>query len=41
MILKYGLGMLLLGIVAIAIASIIIYFIFRKVKNDMERQTKV
>ena len=36
--LTYGLGMLLVGIIAITIASIIIYYVLRKVnKNDMER----
>jgi|32_taG_2_1085360.scaffolds.fasta_scaffold33251_2 predicted permease len=39
MILKYGLGMLLVGIIAILIASIIILYVFRKVEkdDDMER----
>jgi uncharacterized membrane protein YhiD involved in acid resistance len=36
---KYGLGMLLVGIIAILIASIIILYVFRKVEkdDDMER----
>jgi hypothetical protein len=39
MILKYGLGMLLVGMIAILIASIIILYVFRKVEkdDDMER----
>ncbi len=39
MILKYGLGMLLVGIIAILIASIIILYVFRKGEkdDDMER----
>ena len=39
MILKYGLGLLLVGIIAMFIASIIVYKVFRKVEkeNDMER----
>ena len=39
MILKYGLGLLLVGIIAMLIASIIVYQVFRKVEkeNDMER----
>ena len=28
----YGFGMLMMGVIAIAIASIIIYFIFKKIK---------
>ena len=39
MTLNYGLGLLLVGIIAMFIASIIVYQVFRKVEkdNDMER----
>ena len=39
MTLNYGLGLLLVGIIAMFIASIIVYQIFRKVEkdDDMER----
>ena len=39
MTIGYGLGMLLVGMIAILIASIIILYVFRKVEkdDDMER----
>ena len=39
MTLNYGLGLLLVGIIAMFIASIIVYQVFRKVEkdDDMER----
>ena len=33
----YGFGMLMMGLIAIVIASIIIYFIFKKIKWSMIR----